>query len=394
MAARDDRLPQVRASRVRAVGIAAAVGAVGSSLLLAALYDKGDPSRSYYGTDTRASELLVGALLATLLWGRVAPASVRARRALQGVGAGGAIAFVAAVVLATGQAAWLYYGGFLAVALAVAAVIAALVQPDRTSLRAVLAWRPVCWIGLISFGLYLWHWPVRVALSEQRTGISGWRLTLVWIGVSLVAAVASFYLVEEPIRRGRRLRGSRARRRSGFARGDGARGDRRHRGSHGRARVPDRPPGQGAPHPGAGRTRSHNGGGDAERHRTADPLAPGRRLDRGQFGEALQAEASTRGLTFTAATRPGCGLVTGIPAIADGTAVPWGPTCDDETTRYLTTALATRNPRSCCGSAPGRRLTGSSRVCSTSSVRRTPTPCCSGRWTRVARCSPRPAPAS
>ncbi len=77
-------------------------------------------------------------------------------------------------------------------------------------LRALLSLGVLRWVGLISYGLYLWHWPATVVLTETRTGLSGAALTLLRLAVTFGAATLSFYLVEQPIRRGA-LRGWRGR---------------------------------------------------------------------------------------------------------------------------------------------------------------------------------------
>src|SRR5262249_656286 len=74
----------------------------------------------------------------------------------------------------------------------------------------LLSLRPVRWIGVISYGLYLWHWPVYVALSPGRTGLDGPVLLSVRLTCTVAVATASYYLVERPIRRGA-LRGWRVR---------------------------------------------------------------------------------------------------------------------------------------------------------------------------------------
>jgi hypothetical protein len=66
----------------------------------------------------------------------------------------------------------------------------------------MLSFAPLCWLGLISYGLYLWHWPVYVWLNATRTEVHGWTLTGLRVGVSLALAVASYFLVELPIRHG------------------------------------------------------------------------------------------------------------------------------------------------------------------------------------------------
>ncbi len=199
-----------RRSNVRALATVTAGLATASVLLMAGLHTGGDPSRVYYGTDTRAQSLLVGALLAMLLANRPDVVRPAARAALQGS------AVAAAVVLGwwwstvSDHTSWLYEGGFLVQALLVAVVITAVVQQRQGLLGAVLSFRPVRWIGAISYGLYLWHWPVYVALDETRTGLDGTALILVRLGTTLAVATASYYLVERPIRYGA-LRGWRVR---------------------------------------------------------------------------------------------------------------------------------------------------------------------------------------
>ena len=97
---------------------------------------------------------------------------------------------------------WMYHGGFLLFAVATAFLIVAIVQPAGSPVGRVLAFGPFRWIGMISYGLYLWHWPVQVALSESRTGLSDWGLALVRLAATFGIATASYYLVERPIRRG------------------------------------------------------------------------------------------------------------------------------------------------------------------------------------------------
>ncbi len=75
-------------------------------------------------------------------------------------------------------------------------------SPGRFGLRSFLSLGPLVWIGRISYGLYLWHWPVIVAASPARTGLDGPSLTVVRVGLTFVFATAPFYLVEQPIRRG------------------------------------------------------------------------------------------------------------------------------------------------------------------------------------------------
>jgi peptidoglycan/LPS O-acetylase OafA/YrhL len=201
--------------RTRVLGGLCIVGAAGSIALMALLYDPANPSRAYYGTDTRAHALLIGALLAVILRNRAdrdaragsPPVTTRrARRsaasALQLAGLAGAVACVAAFALVPDASGWMYHGGFALFAVAVAALIAAAVAPRRSLLRRSLSVRPLRWIGMISYGLYLWHWPVQVALDPTRTGLDGPELDVLRIAATFALATLSFYLVERPIRRG------------------------------------------------------------------------------------------------------------------------------------------------------------------------------------------------
>ncbi|MFI5053280.1 MAG: acyltransferase family protein, partial [Acidimicrobiia bacterium] len=174
---------------------------VTSAGLMALLYQPGhDPSRVYYGTDTRAQSLLIGAIVGILLFQHGPIRSLYWRTALR----------VAALVGA-GYTLWLfwgmsertdslYQGGFLFAAIAVSAVIASVVQPDRGVLGAALSWGPLRWIGRISYGLYLWHWPVYLTLTHARTGLDGVALLLVRLAVSVGFAAVSYYAIEKPIR--------------------------------------------------------------------------------------------------------------------------------------------------------------------------------------------------
>jgi hypothetical protein len=76
------------------------------------------------------------------------------------------------------------------------------VQPGRFALRSFLSLGPLVWTGRISYGLYLWHWPVIVFASPARTGLDGPTLAVVRVALTFTLATASFYLVEQPIRRG------------------------------------------------------------------------------------------------------------------------------------------------------------------------------------------------
>ena len=195
----------------RRVGVTVTVAlGVGSSVLMAALFHPGvDPSRIYYGTDTRLFDLMAGATIAFLAASRPQPVQ-RARRTLHWVGPTAAVALGVFWVTAGTPGGlptnFMFEGGFLLCAALAALVVAdaRLVEPG-TFARG-LAWKPLHFVGTISYGIYLWHWPVIVYLTAARTGLSTWPLNLLRIAVTLAVSTASYYLVERPVRLAR-LRG-------------------------------------------------------------------------------------------------------------------------------------------------------------------------------------------
>ena len=183
--------------------------AAGSAVLMAVLYHgPADVSRVYYGTDTRAQALLIGAALAVLLAPRMRDGAMRpvarpGRVAVQTLGVTGAVWTLWVWSSTTSTSRWLYRGGFALVALATAAVIAAVVVPGWSLLRRGLAWGPLQWIGRRSYGIYLWHWPVDLYLTKTRTGLDLLPLLALRSIVAIAIAAASYRYLEQPIRTGR-----------------------------------------------------------------------------------------------------------------------------------------------------------------------------------------------
>ena len=139
---------------------------------MAMLFVHGDPSRAYYGTDTRAADLAVGAALAWLTAQRAEtpPAAARALRLLAPFALGGLLVLMVTAGTAQGiPDDWMFHGGFL-VAAVLCAIVIADVRREGSVLALGFAWRPVVAIGLVSYGIYLWHWPVIVFLNGQTRG--------------------------------------------------------------------------------------------------------------------------------------------------------------------------------------------------------------------------------
>ena len=181
----------------------AGIGGAGFATLALVLASGGaSDARVYFGTDTRAPAILLGASLAALVAWRGTTSSTRGRVALEAVGLAGVGWLAWAWVDLGGQDRLLLRGGLLASGVAAVAVLAAAAHPLRGPIAIACSAVPLRLLGLVSYGLYLWHWPVFVWLDQARTGLDGWGLTAVRVGVSLAIAVVSYTLVEAPIRRG------------------------------------------------------------------------------------------------------------------------------------------------------------------------------------------------
>jgi peptidoglycan/LPS O-acetylase OafA/YrhL len=201
------------------------VGAVASAVEMALLFRHGvGTTRLYYGTDTHGQCLLVGAALAaglalfargrhaavTPLGGERVPggnpawaASSRgARTLLSIVGGAGVVGIGLLWWRGSYNGSFLWEGGFLAAALATAAVLVCVVCAQRSWLAVALSVSPLRYLGRISYGLYLWHYPLFQWIDGQRTGLSGYTLFGARCGATLAVATVSFYLVERPIRQG------------------------------------------------------------------------------------------------------------------------------------------------------------------------------------------------
>jgi len=175
--------------------------AIASAVLMAALFEPSDPTRVYFGTDTRAQQLLIGAGLAWILSRQRSTASpaTSAWARLLVLLAFGAFLFIALTV--SDQAPWLYRGGFFVVSLLAAVIVWAVSSPDRGGPLDWLGNAPFVWLGTRSYGVYLWHWPVIVFVGPPM-GIDIARMPLAVLQVALTLALAevSFRVVERPLR--------------------------------------------------------------------------------------------------------------------------------------------------------------------------------------------------
>jgi peptidoglycan/LPS O-acetylase OafA/YrhL len=185
----------------RVLLVVTVLGVLASATEMALLFHPGmDPSRIYYGTDTRAQDILTGAALGILLLKRPAAAGARARAGWSWVAVAGAAVFVAEWARINASVDTPYRGGFLLADVMVALVIAGVTLAPTGVPARVLAVRPLTFVGRISYGLYLWHWPIFLVLDHARTGLEGYPLFALRTAVTFVIAVLSWYLVETPVR--------------------------------------------------------------------------------------------------------------------------------------------------------------------------------------------------
>ena len=187
--------------------IGAVVGAIASCALMWILRTPGsDPSRVYLGTDTRSQALFVGIAIACIV--RLRPVkSLRAvtRTTLTTAALVALAALVGIASTADFRSDWLYTGGFLFIAIATGIVVLALNGHDSFFTKA-LSFRWLRTLGLVSYGLYLWHWPIKVFVTGERLHLSDdqtGRIELFVIRVALTAGATalSWYLIEQPFRR-------------------------------------------------------------------------------------------------------------------------------------------------------------------------------------------------
>jgi peptidoglycan/LPS O-acetylase OafA/YrhL len=196
-------------------------GALVASVEMAVLFASGRGlDRVYYGTDTRATGLLLGASLAITLAIRRRPnpahptahpatatprlAPARARLALAAASMVMVPLLLTGIILAEGDDAWVYPYGMLATDAAMLVLIGAIVLRPQAAGARLMALAPLRALGKISYGLYLWHFPLFLWLDESSTGLRGAALLGLRLAVTLAVSLVSYVIIEQPIRQRRR----------------------------------------------------------------------------------------------------------------------------------------------------------------------------------------------
>lgn len=181
------------------------IGAAISAMAMGLMYEPGtDPSRVYYGTDTRAFALLIGAAVAVIwpswkLSGRI---TRPARSALDSIGGLLMVLLLGLMCVTNEYDDFLYRGGFVYLSILSAVVIAVLVHP-ASRVNGILGWRPLVWVGKRSYSLYLWHYPVIILTNPvTHTEKSSFTHILLQLLATAILAALSYTYIEEPFRRG------------------------------------------------------------------------------------------------------------------------------------------------------------------------------------------------
>jgi peptidoglycan/LPS O-acetylase OafA/YrhL len=199
------RCTRGRPERTRRYLLAAAtlILAAASIAAMAALYRPGyDPTRVYDGTDTRAFALLIGAALAFVCPSRemAQATSGRRRRLVDGVGLAGLIVIGLLIWRTTQYSPFLYRGGMVVLSVATAAVVWAAISP-ASRVGRVLGAQPLRWLGVRSYGIYLWHYPI-IVLTTPANATPTLARVAAQVAASIVVAALSWRFIEEPIRHG------------------------------------------------------------------------------------------------------------------------------------------------------------------------------------------------
>jgi peptidoglycan/LPS O-acetylase OafA/YrhL len=180
--------------------------AAASAIAMARIFNGGNATRVYYGTDTHLFSLMIGAMIAFWRLSRntnVLERPAQGKRMRMFVQAAGIVALVAEfglIMTMSNQASVAYSGGLL-----LASILAAIIILATTStpgvLRRLFTWRPLVWTGVRSYGIYLWHWPILVLMHHAFPATTSvWIIAGATSSITITAAAMSFHYLETPIR--------------------------------------------------------------------------------------------------------------------------------------------------------------------------------------------------
>ena len=179
------------------------VGATISIFFCAHYSDQHDLLRAYYSTQSNAYHLLIGVIVAFALHGW-AP-QTRTKKLLSALAPVSLVALVLFVETSSAASGlprpWMFHGGGVLLDLSAATLLISLVYGGT---QGPVSWafnqKPIVWIGAVSYGIYLWHYPFSVLLSQTNTHLATVWVVMLQIGATLGATVFSFYFVERVVR--------------------------------------------------------------------------------------------------------------------------------------------------------------------------------------------------
>jgi peptidoglycan/LPS O-acetylase OafA/YrhL len=206
-------LSRTFARGVRVLLAVGAIGAVASAVEMGLLYSPAaNITRLYFGADTHAQSILIGSTLACALTivqlrrgqdGMAPPARARSARTLLSVVAlAGLAGLFLLVCTQNGYSAFDYRGGFFLAGLSAAAIILGSVCVPGGLIARIMSLRPLVLLGTISYGAYLWHYPIYVFVDSERVGFAGLGLLALRFALTIAVATASYVLVERPVMEG------------------------------------------------------------------------------------------------------------------------------------------------------------------------------------------------
>jgi len=165
--------------------------------------------RLYHASDTRADMLLIGCLLGLLVSWNLLPHNRRLEISLKVLSVL-AIIFLGYMVGTKCREDMMLYqcGGFTLVALSIGLILTVVVIWPPKVVLSVLRFAPLVWIGRISYGLYLWHWPVRWFVYTKNGLPTSVGQLLIVVVLSLSLTTLSYYFVEKPFLRWKKRFGS------------------------------------------------------------------------------------------------------------------------------------------------------------------------------------------
>ncbi|KFL43362.1 hypothetical protein CH76_06905 [Lysinibacillus sp. BF-4] len=176
-----------------------------SLIAMAVLYVPGeDPSRLYFGTDTRLFSIVLGGMLAVVWPSRVFAERVvqqRVRNILDAVGTVALLVVLLGFVFFSEGSDFLYRGGMGVMSLLMLIVIGVVVIPN-SRLGKLLSLRPLRWIGARSYGIYLWHFPIIILIGGGLGMPLPWYKVVLVFVLTFICTVLSWHFIETPVRYG------------------------------------------------------------------------------------------------------------------------------------------------------------------------------------------------